>query len=193
MWTIQADESQTAYTPVGPGRPARVLQCRMREMAHTQSELAQQPTEAVMNNPDLVCAILCRANLSPEEFVSVGLVCKSWREACRQDESLIVAVAKTPVFLTKGTFMGLFALSPAEADQTPREVRPWRGGVMFMYRAAAVDAALPSIGGLDGRKRRLADRARKQVEVEQTFGPRWRETYWGGVGRKRVRPDVSMW
>ena len=64
---------------------------------------------------------------------------------------------------------------------------------MFMYRAAAVDAALPSIGGLDGRKRRLADRARKQVEVEQTFGPRWRETYCGGVGRKRVRPDVSMW
>jgi hypothetical protein len=160
-------------------------------MPRTQTE--QQPTEAVMSNPDLVSAILCRAKLSPAEFVSAGLVCKSWREACRQDESLVVAVAKAPVFLTKGTFMGLFALSPAEADQFPREVRPRRGGIMFMYRAAAVDAALSSIGGLDGRNRRLADRACKQAGIERTFGPQWRETYWCGMGCKRVRPDGPTW
>ena len=149
---------------------------------------SNEPISAVLNNPDLVCAILRRADLSPTEFVSAGLVCKSWRQVCQQDEAILVGAAKQPAFLTKGAFMGLFALSSAEADQSPRNIKRRRGGgVMFMYGDDAIDSALSSIGGLAGRGRRLADRARKQASVEQTFGPLWRETQWLGHVPKRVR------
>ena len=46
---------------------------------------------------------------------------------------------------------------------------------MFMYTGSAIDAALPSVGGIDGWRRRLADRAASQASRERAFGPDWRE------------------
>ena len=110
---------------------------------------------------DLVATILLFADADPIAFVGLTRVSKVWRAACCSDERLLLAAARKPDFLTKHTFAGLFALTMAEADAFPRGMRARRqGGVMFMYREAAIAAVLPAIGGIDGWRRRLSKRAR---------------------------------
>ena len=136
-------------------------------------------------NSDIVALILVHVTISPETFVTLGRVCKSWREECHWNERLLMKAAKSQAYLTKRVFMGLFALTPAEADRFPRQQCPRRGGgYMFKYSGAAIDAAL--VGGAAAWRERLAKRAAKQASIERTFGPDWRETYWIGVtGLKR--------
>jgi hypothetical protein len=49
-----------------------------------------------------------------------------------------------------------------------------------MYTTAAIEAALPAIGGMAGWEQRLAKRAVYQASVERAFGPHWRELRWIG-------------
>eukprot|EP00966_Prymnesium_polylepis_P169768 3925001-Prymnesium_polylepis.1 len=89
-------------------------------------------------------------------------------------------------YLTKRVFVGLFALTPADADRFPREHEcPRRGGeCMFKYTGAAIDAVLPALGGVAAWRRRLALRAAQQASIERIFGPNWRERYWIGTARR---------
>ena len=117
---------------------------------------------AVLNNADLVGVILARAALDPKTFVTAGRVSTTWRDACRNDAALLLSAARRPDFLTKRVFAGLFALSPREADGFPRgkKARRQSSGFMFMYGAPAVNAVLPSIGGIEGWRLRIANRSR---------------------------------
>lgn len=126
--------------------------------SHTQPRALA--VSAVLENPDLVAAILSHVKLCPSEFVTMGRVAKAWRDACRADARMLLAVARTSEFLTKRTLMGLFALHWHEADKLPRGKRPRRnGGFLYMYSEPAIDCALPLVGGFEGWKQRLAKRA----------------------------------
>lgn len=140
------------------------------------AQTAQTAQSAVLEDADLLSIILAHADLTPERFVALARVGKAWRAALHSDAALLLAAARWPRFLTKTTFCGLFALSPREADEFDRGVAPRaKGGSMFMYTSSAIDAALPSIGGIDGWRRRLARRAACQSSWERAFGPDWRE------------------
>lgn len=138
--------------------------------------MRQTAQSAVLENEDLLGVILAHADLTPERFVALVRVGKAWRAALHADAALLLAAARQPRFLTKTTFCGLFALSPREADAFPRRAAPRaKGGIMFMYTGSATDAALPSVGGIDGWRRHLARRAACQSSWERAFGPDWRE------------------
>ena len=130
----------------------------------------------VLHSPDLVGCILTHADLTPHSLVAAGQVSKAWRAAIHTIAALLLAAAHRPRFLTKGTFCGLFALSPCEADAYPHAVKPrLQGGFMCMYTSTAIDAVLPTSGGLQGWRQRLARRAVEQASLERAFGPKWRE------------------
>ena len=61
---------------------------------------------AVFENTDLVAIVLQHADLEPAAFVTVARVTKAWHAACCADESLLLAAARRPDFLTKRTLMG---------------------------------------------------------------------------------------
>ena len=133
---------------------------------------------AVLENADLVAAILVHAELDPFTFVAMGRVAKAWHAACRLDAALLIAAARRPEFLTKRTLMGLFALHWHEADKLPRGKRARRnGGWMYMYSAPAIERALPILGGLDGWRRRIAARASREkaaaMAAEHARAARW--------------------
>ena len=131
---------------------------------------------AVLENPDLVAAVLAHAELGPCEFVSVGRVGKAWHAARQVDDSLLLAAARKPDFLTKRMLMGLFALHWHEADKLPRGMRARRNGDwLYMYSTAAIDQAMPIVGGVEGWRRRIAERARRE-------GAGGREEAWRGRG-----------
>lgn len=53
------------------------------------------PPATVLENIDLVAMILKRVEVDPLQFVRFGLVSKTWRSACRVDETLVLrAVAR---------------------------------------------------------------------------------------------------
>lgn len=144
---------------LGPRKTAALPRCG--EQARTQS--AQASTAAVLENADLVAAILGHAELGPFAFVAMGRVAKAWHAACRLDATLLLAAAQRPDFLTKHTLRGLFALHWHEADKLPRGKRARRnGGWLYMYSAPAIERALPIVGGLDGWRRRIAARASRE-------------------------------
>ena len=130
-----------------------------------KSQVATEASSAaaasiVLHNPDLVAIILRHAELGPTDFVAVARVAQAWREACRTEPSLLLGAARRPAFLTKRTLTGLFALHWHEADKLPRGKRARRdGGFLYMYGPAAIDRALPTVGGLEGWLARIAKRA----------------------------------
>jgi hypothetical protein len=125
-------------------------------------------SDAVFGCADLVAKILELAQLSPVEFVWCARVCRVWRVACHTDEHLLLGVALGQDFLTKRALMGMFALSPAEADKLPRGVcARVPAGFMYMYSEAAVRAALPLLGGLAGWQRRVEERGRTKRPISQ--------------------------
>ena len=131
---------------------------------------------AVLDDADLLGCILKHAKLTPEALVDMTRVSKEWRAAVRVDAALLLSAAHQPRFLTKGTFCGLFALNYCQADAYPhRAARRGKGGFLFMYTESAIDAVLPTTGGLEGSRRRLAQRAAYQSSLERAFGPEWRE------------------
>jgi hypothetical protein len=76
------------------------------------------------------------------------------------DDTLLLAAARKPDFLTKRTLIGLFALHWHEADKLPRSKKSRRnGGFLYMYGPAAIDGALTTIGGFHGWRTHIARRA----------------------------------
>lgn len=147
------------------------------------------PSTTVLENTDLVAMILKWVEVTPLQFVRIGLVSKTWRSACRVDAALLIRAAKAPPFLTKCIFSGLFGLRSGEANQFPRRERGHRQGVMYMYRADAIDMVLPAIGGMHWWEERLARNAAYQRAREERFGPGvWCElSYSRGKCSKRAR------
>jgi hypothetical protein len=121
---------------------------------------------AVLTNTDLVGSIL-RGGIGPSTWGVVGQVCRAWREVCNSDEVALRMVALYQGGLTKGVFCGLFAFSPTEAASFAHTThRSSRGHVYYLYRAAAVDAAL-ALGGMAGLVER---RKRKRVAPRSPIG-----------------------
>jgi hypothetical protein len=149
-------------------------------------------SDTVFGCTDLVTKILELARLSPVEFVWCGRVCRMWRAVCHTDDHLLFGVALGQDFLTKRALMGMFALSPAEADKLPRGVcARVPTGFMYMYSEAAVRAALPLVGGLAGWRRRVEGRGRTERPISQKrplapCGGTWVGSHVKRIG-KRVR------
>ena len=114
---------------------------------------------AVLYNEDLISIILEHANLTPIEFVHAARVCKLWQHICWCDATLLLQAAHARSFMTKRVLMGLFALSPWEADSIPRVVRPRvGGGFMYQYKPSVATEALYVAGGMAGLRARLRRR-----------------------------------
>ena len=137
-------------------------------LASQAARAASGRLRAVLENPDLVAVVLAHAELGPREFVSVGRVGKAWHAARQVDDSLLLAAARKPDFITKATLMGLFALHWHEADKLPRGMNARRnGGWLYMYSGRAIDQAISVVGGVEGWRRRIAERARRAGPADQ--------------------------
>ena len=146
---------------------------------------------AVLENPDLVAVVLAHAELGPSEFVALGRVAKAWHAAKQVDDSLLLAAARKPDFLTKRVLMGLFALHWHEAGRLPRGMRARRnGGWLYMYSTAAIDQTMAIVGGVDGWRRRIAERAQREGVADQKGEGRdrgWETAYGrGGLSVERA-------
>lgn len=140
--------------------------------------------EAVLENADLLGVIFAHADLSPACYVSVGRVCRLWRDvSC--DASLTIAAARAAACLNKRVLMGLLGLSSAEADLLPRETRRrWGGGVVYVYPKHVVEEAwVRFVGSREVWRARLLERSRYQRRIEQSFGPEWRSLRWPSAFR----------
>ena len=99
-----------------------------------------------------------RAGIGPSTWGKMMQVCRAWREICNSDEVALRMVALYTGGLTKGVFCGLFAFSHVEAATFAHTTHcSSRGYVYYLYKAAAIDAAL-SMGGMTG----LADRRKRK-------------------------------
>ena len=108
---------------------------------------------AVLSNPDLVFCILS-SGIGPSTYFAATLVCKSWRDACRADETLLRLVALYQGGLTRGMFTRLFALTTREAREVPHTTRKRaQGGTYYLYGADAVDCVLAPGGFVKWRQR----------------------------------------
>ena len=116
-----------------------------------------------MCNVDLVAIVLSHAEVCPRRFAHWRRVSTVWREACGLNEALLMQAARSPKYLTKGAFMGLFGLTSAEADAFERVVCMSRKGLMYKYSADAVDAALPAISGFEWWAERISRRASEKL------------------------------
>ena len=117
---------------------------------------------AVLSNPDLVFCILS-GGIGPSTYFAATLVCKSWRDACRADETILRLVALYQGGLTRGMFTRLFALTQKEVLAMPHTVRRRpRGGVYYIYGAEAVECVLSDDGF-----------AQWHVRLSNRPAPRW--------------------
>ena len=108
---------------------------------------------AVLSNPDLVCCILS-GGIGPSTYFAATLVCKSWRDACRSDETLLRLVALYQGGLTRGMFTRLFALTTREARDIPHTThKRFQGGTYYLYSKDAVDCILAPGGFVKWRER----------------------------------------
>ena len=144
--------------PIQPSHEHRQSAWQARN--HRTAVSASTAAAAVFENQDLLACILGHAKLDPFEFVAAGRVAKAWHDACMADDTLLLAAARKPDFLTKRTLIGLFALHWHEADKLPRSKKNRRnGGFLYMYGPAAIDGALTTIGGFHGWRTHIARRA----------------------------------
>ena len=125
--------------------------------------------ELIMCNVDLVALILSHAEVCPRRFAHWRCVSRVWKEACDGDESLLMRAAHAPKYLTKGTFMGLFGLTSAEADAFERAVCVGRKGLMYKYTTHAIDSVLPAICGFEWWEVRLARRSAEKLVTHPVY------------------------
>ena len=139
----------------------------------------------VLNNDDLLSLILAHVQFDPVLFVAVGRVNRSWHRACTLDSSLVLKAASARAYLTKRVLTGLFGLESYEADQLPRAhyTRPG-GGVVYKYAPTTAYQAFALVGGAGPWRKRLAHRASRQTEIEQTYGLDWRHVRWAPYSRQ---------
>lgn len=136
-------------------------------------EMQSTAAREVLGNADIVALVLEHAQLSPTCLAVHSRVCSAWRRACRTEERLLLRAALARSFLSKHDFMGLFALSSAEADTFPHGVRARNpSGFVFMYKEAAVRSVLPSTGGMIEWRRRVERRWEEPPRSERQYGSR---------------------
>lgn len=127
----------------------------------------------VLGNRDLVARVLRYAELDPVSFVYMGLVNRAWRDACQGDQDLLLRAAAGRYYMTKRALMGLTGLTSDEANTLPRTLkqrpRSREGGVMWAYSPIVAPAALAMVGGMEGRRIRLAYRAIASTSKELSF------------------------
>ena len=169
-----ATRHERIVIPLGHQYKGALTQPTHEDLAMAERTLNDQ----VMCSVDLVAIVLSHAEVCPRQFARWRRVSRVWREACGVDETLLMRAARSPQYLTKGTFMGLFGLTSAEAGAFERDVCTNRYGLMFKYTAPAIDAVLPAIGGFTWWAARLA----RQAE--------WHE-YRGCVAAKRRRLSLG--
>ena len=116
----------------------------------------------VFNNDDLVHLVLQHAALDPVSFVAVSRVNHAFRRVCQRDTGLLLAAAAGREYITTRALTGLMGVDAAEADalftciyppsldEHSRSSEAWRDGA----------GAWEVIGGMKGRCRRWAERAR---------------------------------
>jgi len=128
------------------------------------SGVTTHASSIVLDDADLVHMILMYVDtgLTPRVFAGWRSVSFAWYTACGADERLLMRAARTPTFLTKGTFSGLFGLTPCEADQFQREVGVCKYGIMYKYGVSAINSVLPAIAGFQYWPVRIARRAEER-------------------------------
>ena len=130
----------------------------------------------VLDNEDLLTVILSHAHLLPVSFIAASRVNHTWYTVCQRDERLLLQCAKGRQYLTKRDLMGLFGLTNREADLLPRKSIVGRNGRMaYQYELSLTDGVLDKIGGMEGRRLRLEERAVNEFEVSTAFGRDWRK------------------
>ena len=155
--------------PIQPSHEHRQSAWQARN--HRTAVSASTAAAAVFENQDLLACILGHAKLDPFEFVAAGRVAKAWHDACMVDDTLLLAAARKPDFLTKRTLIGLFGLHWHEADRLPRGMQARRnGGYLWMYSNAAISSVMPIVGGVEGWRLRIAKRA---VGERSVYGRGW--------------------
>lgn len=155
--------------PIQPSHEHRQSAWQARN--HRTAVSASTAAAAVFENQDLLACILGHAKLDPFEFVAAGRVAKAWHDACMVDDTLLLAAARKPDFLTKRTLIGLFGLHWHEADRLPRGMQARRnGGYLWMYSNAAISSVMPIVGGVEGWRLRIAKRT---VGERSVYGRGW--------------------
>ena len=108
----------------------------------------------LLEQPD-TCALVL-GHLDPRGAIALGRTCRgahaAFRTGVADSLQLLATIAGNhDRLLTKAHFMGFFALSSAEADSLPRQVRPRKGGgYFFLYGPSAYDG-VPQLYAASGR------------------------------------------
>ena len=137
----------------------------------------------VLESEDLVG--LVAEHLDNACIVALGRVSQGVRSALRSAirgaPHLLARAARNAGALTKTQLMGFFALTSAEADALPRSqyVRLRGSGFYFLYRGAAFDHALATLGSAEEWEARLRARAAADtlhsVAVRGKRSPAWHQ------------------
>lgn len=117
----------------------------------------RQRTWAVANaalcNSDLVACIL-RGNVGPSTFAVASEVSKAWLAACREDPTVLRAVAHYQGGLTKSKLIHLFAITGRKIEDLPHTTHARRGGGTYsLYCGPAIDKLLSNDGAAAWRLR----------------------------------------
>jgi len=122
----------------------------------------------VLEDVDLVQLILLCVDtgLTPRVFARWRLVSSAWRTACGLDERLLMRAARTPSFLSKKTFSGLFGLTSDEADSFEREVFNCKHGIIYKYKEGSINDVITALSGFKWWSVRIAMRAKERQAWE---------------------------
>jgi hypothetical protein len=122
-----------------------------------------QVVNAAFDTPDILECIL-RGNVGPSVLADCTAVSRRWRRACREDASVVRAVALYQGGLTKEKLVHFFHITKEEASQLAHTVHDrGRGGRYLLYGSLAVDALL-SGDGLAAWHRRMQTRAKSPIQ-----------------------------
>lgn len=125
---------------------------------------------AVLCNSDLVACIL-RGNVGPSTFAAASEVSRVWLAACRQDSTVLRAVALYQGGLTKSKLIHLFAIAGRKIEDLPHTTHARRGGGTYsLYCGPAVDKLLSNDGAAAWRLR-LQARAQSPWSLSVLWPP----------------------
>ena len=112
--------------------------------------------------PDDILALIFQNNIGVSTFARVNAVCKTFYRICHSTEGVLCSAALYTGGLTRTDFMGVFALSFAESALFPHDLteRYWVSGQYRLYKEAAVEQVMRSMGGISGWNSRVAAQGR---------------------------------
>ena len=125
---------------------------------------------AVLYNSDIVACIL-RGNVGPSTFAAASEVSRAWLAVCRQDNTVLRAVALYQGSMTKAKLMHLFAIAGHIIEDLPHTTHARRGGGTYsLYCGPAVDKLLSNDGAAAWRLR-LQARAQSPWSLSVLWPP----------------------